>query len=257
MIFKQRLFAALLGLLFATVLTDQASALYDPGVGRFCKRDPIGYVGSAPSLYEYVDSRTLSMTDPIGLMGDLIPAKQSCAEFLSEVGAGTADVPGMPRKIRDRIRNGGDYVFCGDCQGIQNRSWPDQGKRCFICLDISAQAYPDEWIAILIHELTHCDQYGCPRRDRPIEPGKPVPIPQGPVGGGDCNKCISLERQAYKNQCSFLHAGYPEKIEACIRAGVCYSCGAACARNNRFKKGCEGKRFPWYYPQPLPYGPNA
>ena len=38
--FKQRLFTLLLGLLFATVLTDQASALYDPGVGRFCTRDP-------------------------------------------------------------------------------------------------------------------------------------------------------------------------------------------------------------------------
>jgi len=43
MTFKQRLFTLLLGLLFATVLTDQASALYDPGVGRFCSRDPIGY----------------------------------------------------------------------------------------------------------------------------------------------------------------------------------------------------------------------
>ena len=45
MIFTQRFFTALLGLLFASVLTDQASALYDPGVGRFCSRDPIGYGG--------------------------------------------------------------------------------------------------------------------------------------------------------------------------------------------------------------------
>ena len=46
MIFKQRLSTIVLGLLFAAVLTDQASALYDPGVGRFCSRDPIGYVQS-------------------------------------------------------------------------------------------------------------------------------------------------------------------------------------------------------------------
>ncbi len=45
MIFKQRLFTILFGLLFATVLTDQAAALYDPGVGRFCSRDPAGYGG--------------------------------------------------------------------------------------------------------------------------------------------------------------------------------------------------------------------
>jgi RHS repeat-associated protein len=67
MIFKQRLFDVLLGLLFATVLTDQASALYDPGVGRFCSRDPIGYEGSEWNMYEYVCGMILDRVDPSGL----------------------------------------------------------------------------------------------------------------------------------------------------------------------------------------------
>lgn len=47
MIFTQRFVTMLLGLLFATALTDQTLALYHPGVGRFCSRDPIGYVAGA------------------------------------------------------------------------------------------------------------------------------------------------------------------------------------------------------------------
>jgi len=75
MIFKQRLFTALLGLLFTTVLTGQASALYDPGVGRFCSRDPIGYVGGQLSLLNYVDSRPTFFVDPLGWELTLVPAR--------------------------------------------------------------------------------------------------------------------------------------------------------------------------------------
>ena len=67
MIFKNRLFAALLGLLFATVLTDQASALYDPGVGRFCSRDPIGYGGGSSLQYKFLNGQALNRLDPNGL----------------------------------------------------------------------------------------------------------------------------------------------------------------------------------------------
>jgi hypothetical protein len=65
MIFKHRLFTALLGLLFATVLTNQASALYDPGVGRFCSRDPI----RLPQIHCYQSflSTPLRSIDPTGL----------------------------------------------------------------------------------------------------------------------------------------------------------------------------------------------
>jgi len=66
MIFKHRLFTALLGLLFATVLTNQASALYDPGVGRFCSRDSIGYEAGSNCLYEYCHDKPLKYIDPWG-----------------------------------------------------------------------------------------------------------------------------------------------------------------------------------------------
>lgn len=66
MTFKQRLFTILLGLLFAMVLTDQASALYDPGVGRFCSRDPIGYAGSSRLPYGFLDSNPGASVDPTG-----------------------------------------------------------------------------------------------------------------------------------------------------------------------------------------------
>jgi uncharacterized protein RhaS with RHS repeats len=65
MIFKHRLFTILLGLLFETVLTDQASALYDPGVGRFCSRDPMGY---ADGKVVYAANFILSRSDPSGLL---------------------------------------------------------------------------------------------------------------------------------------------------------------------------------------------
>jgi len=70
MIFKQRLFTILLGLLLTTVLTDQASALYDPGVGLFCSRDPIGYE-DGPSQYEYSDFNPATYSDPLGLLATL------------------------------------------------------------------------------------------------------------------------------------------------------------------------------------------
>jgi len=63
MIFKQRLFTVLLGLLFVSVLTDQASALYDPGVGRFCSRDPV----FAQQLYGFVGANVFVSIDPMGL----------------------------------------------------------------------------------------------------------------------------------------------------------------------------------------------
>ncbi|MBL8870009.1 MAG: hypothetical protein JNK90_09450 [Planctomycetaceae bacterium] len=70
MIFKRQFFTLLLGLLFAVALTDQASALYDPGVGRFCSRDPIGYAGGQEQLYRYGNSTPHIETDSLGLCVD-------------------------------------------------------------------------------------------------------------------------------------------------------------------------------------------
>ena len=41
--------------------------MYDPNLGRFCSRDPIGYLGSMWNLHEFVDSGPSRYLDPFGL----------------------------------------------------------------------------------------------------------------------------------------------------------------------------------------------
>jgi RHS repeat-associated protein len=48
-----------------------------PNAGRFLGRDPIGYAGSPDDLYEFLESRTLFFTDPLGkIVG--IPGRMIC-----------------------------------------------------------------------------------------------------------------------------------------------------------------------------------
>jgi hypothetical protein len=42
--------------------------MYDPGLGRFCSRDPIGYVGSEWGLNDFGDSNPFNSLDPTGLI---------------------------------------------------------------------------------------------------------------------------------------------------------------------------------------------
>jgi hypothetical protein len=222
----------------------------------FLTRDPIGYLGGSLDLYGFVRGRTLHSVDPSGL-SDLIPNLQSCSDFLRDISEGDYDqAVGVPKPISDRIKNGGDYVFCGNCNGIQNRSW-DEGGRCHICLSDTATSYPDQWFAILVHELTHCGQFKCPKRNMPIVVGPPIPLPQAPVGGGDCTKCQQLEAAAYQSQCGYLFPNNPIKKAACIKAGVCYSCAGACSKDRGFVGRCKSAVFPVYYPEPVVIPPNA
>ncbi|WP_372716173.1 RHS repeat domain-containing protein [Novipirellula sp.] len=48
---------------------------YDPQLGRFSSRDPIGYEGSMWSLYEYVMSGPLIAMDPLGLQRGVGPVR--------------------------------------------------------------------------------------------------------------------------------------------------------------------------------------
>ncbi len=50
-------------------LITVCSAMYDPAIGRFCSRDPIGYRGSKWSLLEYVDQNPLNKLDSHGKQG--------------------------------------------------------------------------------------------------------------------------------------------------------------------------------------------
>jgi len=46
--------------------------MYDSVGGRFCSRDPIGYVGTQHNLFEYVHSRPVRAIDPSGLV-EVVP----------------------------------------------------------------------------------------------------------------------------------------------------------------------------------------
>lgn len=62
-----RLTIALIISLAASLLTSSASAMYDPGLGRFCSRDPIEFLGSEYNLFEYTQSKPMVALDPYGL----------------------------------------------------------------------------------------------------------------------------------------------------------------------------------------------
>ena len=62
---RPQLLAALFVLLFTAILTKQASALDDPGVGRFCSRDPMRFHDSY-NMFEYVSAAALNDLDPSG-----------------------------------------------------------------------------------------------------------------------------------------------------------------------------------------------
>ncbi len=56
----------LLGLVLAVNFGSEAYGMYDPGLGRFCSRDPIGFAGSPWNNYEYVESAPMIKIDPTG-----------------------------------------------------------------------------------------------------------------------------------------------------------------------------------------------
>src|SRR5262249_11847622 len=55
------------------------SRSYSAWFGRFLSRDPIGYEGGSPNLYEYVASRPVSGVDPMG-------TQLALSSFVSSVG---------------------------------------------------------------------------------------------------------------------------------------------------------------------------
>src|SRR5690606_31906118 len=45
--------------------------MYDPAIGRFCSRDPIGFEAKDLNLYRYVGDEPLKYVDPLGLDRDI------------------------------------------------------------------------------------------------------------------------------------------------------------------------------------------
>ena len=52
---------------------------YDPGVGRWTSKDPIGFQGRSSNLYEYVGDRPLDRVDPSGKFLVIFDEEETCA----------------------------------------------------------------------------------------------------------------------------------------------------------------------------------
>ena len=71
---RTRFAISLIGLLAASLLTSSASAMYDPGLGRFLSRDPLGFEGGSSSHYLFLSGETVNRIDAIGTRDEYIGA---------------------------------------------------------------------------------------------------------------------------------------------------------------------------------------
>lgn len=226
-------------------------------------RDPIGTLLILP-LYEYAASNPRSRVDPLGLLdggadGDVDTI--SCEQFLQVIPTLDPDDWPAPNRARDAF-NRGPHIFCGDCDKFQNYSFAGKDGICHICLGSTDKSVPNggpleshsqQWIASLVHELVHCDQYKCggkigtpPSLGDPIPPTDPKWIPpehQDP-NGPNCARCKQQEGHAYNEQCRVLFPGDDKKQKDCMEAGKCYSCAYVCG-----KKQSACPKFPVFVPQ--------
>ena len=67
----RRFFTALAGFTLLSIAASDASAMYDPALGRFISRDPIEY-DDGPNMYQYVRGRPLVYVDPSGNCADSV-----------------------------------------------------------------------------------------------------------------------------------------------------------------------------------------
>jgi RHS repeat-associated protein len=233
--------------------------MYAAELGRFLTRDPIGY-GDGSNLLQR--QRPVNGVDPFGDM--VVEGKMTCAEFLESIGRGglpfrpgdLIDLPGIPDHVRKRLRRGGDHLFCGNCHGNDGYAWR-HGTQCHVCFDANRIGYPDQWIGLLTHELTHCDQYKCRLNRKPTLPiiGNPIRVPILPPP--PCKKCMDDEEKAYRWQCVYLFPTDEKKQEDCIEAGICRSCESACRGNKQYRRRCQDKAImPPFFPEPLPISPG-
>lgn len=143
---------------FAGGLADGATGLvrfgardYDPEVGRWTAKDPIGFAGGDSNLYAYVAGDPINGIDPTGLFLDIFidavaafgwciyqPMFGSCDATTSSINCGVAVaamltpfvvfgmVRGLARMARGAARNAGRYVDNVICNGTVCR-----GGGCF------------------------------------------------------------------------------------------------------------------------------
>jgi hypothetical protein len=115
---------------------------YDPKVGRFITRDPIGFDGGDVNLYNYVGGNPVNRTDPEGLFWPIDCVK--CFYYrkkLDDAAAKCREELGLCKTMEDEINFMQKYggVFLGSAlwncatQKVGNDTWGKLSKSCFKC----------------------------------------------------------------------------------------------------------------------------
>lgn len=72
---KRRYRSTLIAIAFMLSFSSNALAMYAPGLGRFCSRDPVGY-DNDQHFYQFVQGRSLLATDPTGNDLVIVPGSE-------------------------------------------------------------------------------------------------------------------------------------------------------------------------------------
>jgi RHS repeat-associated protein len=178
---------------------------------------PLGPIDPLPHFPVYPPIIPPGTLDP--------PPRLTCIQFLQQLYSN----PNLPSSISEELKCNPN-IFCAKrCQkgdGPGNSAFPYEG-RCHVCLNTNQDRSHFDWMGLLIHELTHCNQFrrpeirlcGCPRT-----PHK-GPNPEPPsLNGSNYETCKKMETEAYTEQCKYLFPNNPTLQQKCIDAGVCKSC---------------------------------
>jgi hypothetical protein len=186
--------------------------------------------------------------DPMGMSpfsSDVDDADLTCQEFLAMVGPSLPDDL-WPKRATKQLMNGA-HIFCGQC----NFNWDGEAQtiegQCHICFRSDKVTDKEDWRWLLVHELIHCDQFGCgnDKGDGPLI-GDPIIMPPPKDRDPripqwvDCDACKKWEHHAYEAQCKGLFPNDKKKRKQCYDYGICQSCSHSCSGLSGFEKMCEG-----------------
>ncbi|HBO45409.1 MAG TPA: hypothetical protein DD670_16050 [Planctomycetaceae bacterium] len=239
--------ACVLGLSFvvAVCIAESASAYYNPSLGRFVSRDPIGYEGSPGNLYEYVGGRPNQLTDALGLKkGDGAPfdPEQSLDQILDRYSDNffVEEARFCPLNI----------YFADQCGGFDGLTFISDSY-IHVCLNKNEIKNEQTLAALLLHELVHVRQFcsalgeRCPRRHHPPFTGTD-PVAKPPTVDDSwtddqkkemCDECKRREGTAYSVSCSVVHKKYSDAWRKCQEVGKCVSCKWVCKEYQQ--SGCD------------------
>ena len=182
--------------------------MYEGRNGWFLTRDLISFEGSEWNLYELLNSRSLSATDPLGLFGPTggLSCFTDCNSFVKSLDPASFVVPGK-RGTTCHV-----MVTCDPkCPGLGYAGYPNKDGVISVCLNPSMSRTLD-YELVFNHEYQHAKDY-CKDPPENLPPGSKI-----------CKQCRKYETSAHSVNCGMLHAiGSPE-FQACVKCGVWASC---------------------------------